>query len=262
MPDYPHTNPVQLAIERGMERAVLRSADCILTTTEPTAAGFAEIHPPIAGRTHVIPNGYDPELFDFSQPSNYRRSEKLRFVFTGTQLLGQNVGHFAGSLREWIGNDREKAESVRISYAGSEGDALKQAAGDAVDLIEDLGYLPNREIAALQQRADVLLYLGYDSAACASVVPGKLYEYLAARRPLLAITHPGPAAQWIERARAGWIVPPDSSETLHASLDRIWAAWKGDTLGCESDLEWIEARFSRKCQSVALAGILDRLSPL
>lgn len=262
MPNYPHTNPVQLAIERSMERAVLRRADCILTTTEPTARDFAKIHPPIAQRTHVIPNGYDPELFDFSRPSSYQRGEKLRFVFTGTQLLGQDVGRFVGSLREWIGNDREKTESVRISYAGSEGDALRQAAGDAAELIEDLGYLPNLDVASLQQCADVLLYVGYDPDASRSVVPGKLYEYLAARRPMLAITHPGPAARWIERAGAGWVVQPDSSESLHATLDRIWAAWKNNALSCESDLEWIEAQFSRARQSAALARILDTLSPL
>ncbi|MCB0221700.1 MAG: glycosyltransferase, partial [Chrysiogenetes bacterium] len=204
MPDYPHTNPLQLAIERSMEHAVLRRADCILTTTEPTARDFAEIHPPIAPRTHVIPNGYDPELYDFSGPDLYQRCEKLRFVFTGTQLLGQDLARFAQSLRTWIGTDSEKAASVRVTYAGSEGSALKSAAGDATALIEELGYLPNLEIAPLQQRADVLLYLGYEPNACESVVPGKLYEYLAARRPVLALTHPGPAAQWIERARAGW----------------------------------------------------------
>ena len=83
-----------------------------------------------------------------------------------------------------------------------------------------------------------------------------------ARRPVLALTHPGPAAQWIERARAGWVVQPDADDALFAALDRIWAAWKSDALSCESDLEWIEARFSRARQSAALARILDTLSPL
>ena len=145
MPEYPHTNPVQLAIERRMERAVLRSADCILTTTEPTAHDFAEIHPPIAQRTHVIPNGYDPELFDFSQPPVYQRGEKLRFLFSGTQLYGQNVTRFLESISAWCDADTEKRGAVRLCYAGPEGEVVVEAARElgVDDLLENLGYLSN-----------------------------------------------------------------------------------------------------------------------
>lgn len=264
MPEYPHTNPVQLAIERRMERAVLKCADRILTTTEPTAADFAEIYPPIGARTHVLPNGYDPDLFDFSKPSPYTKGDKLRFVFSGTQLLGQSIERFLAALGGWVIKHPDASPQVELVYAGPEGDRVKQAAErtGTSELVSSLGYLPHREVVQLQQSADVLLYLGYSPEACSSVVPGKLYEYLAARRPLLALTHPGPSAQRIERARAGWVVDPESEEMLHRTLDEIRQRWREGTLTCEGDLGWIERHFSRKRQSEQLAAILNELSPL
>ena len=261
MPEYPHTNRIQLAIERAMERRVLTAADRILTTTEPTARDFAEILPSVAEKSHVIPNGYDPALFDFSAPSPYERGEKLRLLFTGTQLYGQHVARFLQSLASWCGNDAEKRDAVRLVYAGPESNAVRRAAtaSRSSNLLEDMGYLTNTELAEVQMRADVLLLIGYDRISNEKILPGKIFEYLGARRPILCLSHPGPRAQIVAESGAGIVASPDDPAALMAALDGIWREWRENRLDCGSDLVWIESRFSRARQAGALAGVLNSL---
>lgn len=259
MPGYPHKNPLQLAIERRMERAVLERADRVIATTEPTRAGLVELAPRLAARSAVIANGYDPALYRLHGPTSCEPGEHFRLLFTGTLLLGQDVGKFIDLLTIWIGADAEKRQRVRLAYAGPESEAVLRAARryDAEGLIEDHGYVSHHESARLQRQADVLLSICYDDRTATSVLPGKIPEYLAARRPILCVSGPGPRTEIIERAGAGVVVHPEDREGVVDALESCWRQWKRGALEVDSDLEWIEAHFSRERQVERLAGLLE-----
>ncbi|MEW6777146.1 MAG: glycosyltransferase, partial [Bdellovibrionota bacterium] len=258
MPGYDH-NALQLAIERPMEKSVLRRANHVLATTEPTAREFLEIDPSLAGKISTIPNGYDPAAYECLPP--YQKGQRLRLAFTGTRFFGQDVGKFLESLNGWASGRRR--DEIRLAYAGPDSADLKAAAKNtpAGELLETQGYLSHGATAAFQRQSDVLVLPLYDDFSSHRFLPGKLFEYLASGRPILCIANPGSeSAKIVSRAKAGWVVSPGDETALRERLDKIWSDWEAGRLETSSDAAWIEENFSRPRQTARLAQILSMVS--
>ena len=112
---------------------------------------------------------------------------------------------------------------------GSSASDTSRAAASRLDLDgawEETGFLPYRDAIAAQRAADALLLLiPHAGGRGATVISGKVYEYLAARRPILAAVPPdGVAAALVESAGAGDVADPDDpaaqSRALEALVDR------------------------------------------
>jgi hypothetical protein len=94
------------------------------------------------------------------------------------------------------------------------------------------------------------------------VVSGKVYEYLAAERPIVALVTPeGDAAALLRETGSAWIADPDDEGAIGAALTEAVAAWEGDRLA-ERRLtpEWRE-RFDRRTRARELAELLRSLRP-
>jgi glycosyltransferase involved in cell wall biosynthesis len=94
--------------------------------------------------------------------------------------------------------------------------------------LELIPFSPRRQSLELQRDSEVLLLLLPEVGERGRDVPsGKLYEYLAARRPILAAVPPdGTAAALIREAQAGTVVPPDDVDALRDAIRAIAAQWQ------------------------------------
>ena len=119
------------------------------------------------------------------------------------ELRGRLLVRFVGDLRP---SDRGWALSLGID-----------------DAWEETGFLPYRDSIAAQRAADVLLLLiPHNEGRGDHVLSGKVFEYLAARRPILAAVPPsGIAADLVRRLGAGEVVDPDDVPALSATLERF-----------------------------------------
>ena len=150
-----------------------------------------------AERVETIPNGCD---FDDFEGLEYHRNERFRITHTGTffghrdprpflsalaEVDGDVVARFVGGLRS---ADREFAEELGLG-----------------DRIEEIQHVPRRSALELQRDSEALLLLLPEAGGRGKTVPsGKIYEYLAAERPILAAVPPdGVAAELVRRARRG-----------------------------------------------------------
>ena len=109
----------------------------------------------------------------------------------------------------------------------------------------------------LQSKADVLLLLQWNSPSEAGNIPGKLFEYLGARRPILALGYPeGEMARIIQERAAGFFSndPPAIAERLEA-----WRQEKRKAGHIAPLPETVRAGFSREAQFGKLEGFLDDL---
>ncbi len=83
-------------------------------------------------------------------------------------------------------------------------------------LVRHVGALRRRDAVALQRRADALLLL--TSGDHASQVTGKIFEYLAANRPIIAVASDNEAARLVRETNTGVVVAPDDVQAIVGAL--------------------------------------------
>src|SRR6266542_4018569 len=122
------------------------------------------------------------------------------------------VCRFVGDFRP---ADREWAEELGL--------------GDRLELLE---YVPRRESLRLQRDSDALLLLIPEAGGRGrGVLSGKVFEYLAAERPILAAVPPeGAAAELIRETGAGLVAAPDDVPALMSALAELHARWAAGML--------------------------------
>ena len=234
-------------------RLVAKRADAVVAVSEAIAAEVNERSP--AGPVVTIANGSD---FDDFAGIERHPSERFRITHTGSFFgkrdprpfltalqasgLDDAVVRFLGDFRS---SDREWADALSLG-----------------DRLEVIPYAPRRKSLELQRDSEVLLLLIPDAGGRGKgVLSGKVFEYLAAERPILAVVPPdGAAAELIRNANAGIVVAPDDVDGIAAALRELHARWRSGGLE-EAPLapEW-KTRVSRRARVQELADLLERLA--
>ena len=126
------------------------------------------------------------------------------------------------------------------------------------DRLELLPYVPHRRALELQRDSEANLLLLPEAAGRGRVVPsGKIFEYLAAERPILAAVPPdGAAADLVRETGAGVVVAPDDERGLREALLGLHARWRAGQLSNGYLDEEQRRRLSRKARVEELAELL------
>src|SRR6185369_7354425 len=172
--------------------------------------------------------GFDPDDFDGLPPPAGGGTPGAVEVAHFGQLYGLRSGRFLlQALARLRDADRDAFARLRVVFHGSiDGEAAFRAQADALGVAGALaiaGALPHAQALARQRASDVLLVLGPEHQDAEVQVPAKLYEYLAAGRPILSLSRAGGAIEETLRAAA---VPfeqaePDDPEAIAAALARV-----------------------------------------
>ena len=131
--------------------------------------------------------------------------------------------------------------------------ASVSATGSTID-----GFLPHRQTLAAMKAADVLLLLVPRAGGRGlSVLSGKVYEYLASERPVLALVPPeGVAADLLRATGAAWIADPDEPDAILSALRAARDAWADGSLAARTlDPIWRE-RLDRRTRAREMAEVL------
>jgi glycosyltransferase involved in cell wall biosynthesis len=256
---HPHRNAERLLVRvkeqstHALAKLVARNADAIVCVSEAIADEMRQRDP--KGRVVAIANGSD---FDDFAGLEHRPSERFRITHAGSFFGKRDPRPFLTALKEsglddvvarFVGDfrstDREWAETLDL--------------GDRLELIP---YAPRRTSLELQRDSEALLLLIPEAGGRGKgVLSGKVFEYLAAERPVLAAVPPdGAAAQLIRDTGAGVVVAPDDVDGMAAALRDLHGRWKAGTLEAVrlSD-EWHD-RVSRRARVRDLADLLESLA--
>jgi hypothetical protein len=130
---------------------------------------------------------------------------------------------------------------------------------EAAGLTASITFLPRvpYEQALLElMDADVLLLL-QASQDTVDLIPAKLYEYLRAQKPVLALVWQGAVTKIMQQTGGGWAVDPRLESDLDASLLEAISAWRSGSLARHcAPLDTLR-RFDRRSLSAELAQIFD-----
>jgi glycosyltransferase involved in cell wall biosynthesis len=217
---------------------VARRADAVVTVSDAISQEMRELG---AERVETIPNGCD---FDDFEGLEYHPGDRFRITHTGTFAKTESdvVARFVGGLRS---ADSEFAAELGLG-----------------DRVEEIPHVPRRSALELQRDSEALLLLLPEAGGRGRTVPsGKIFEYLAAERPILAAVPPdGVAAELVRQADAGVVVAPDDVAALTAAIEGLRARWKKGALGNSSLSEELKERLSRRARSREFADLLQEVS--
>ena len=228
----------------SVARLVARQADAVVAVSEPISEEMRALG---AGRVQTISNGCDFEDFAGLE---YRSSPRLRVTHTGS---------FFG---------RRTPRPILEALAGSDVDAVLRFVGDFRaadrDWAEGLGlgdrleihpYLSRREVLAIQKDSEVLLLLIPESGGRGrAVLSAKVFEYLAAERPILAaVPTDGAAADLIHETGAGTVVAPEDVDGLRAALADLAERHRREQLNGTPLSQELRDRLSRRTRAEELA---------
>lgn len=259
-PDLPAPTALHRSITKRLERSVLEEADGVVAVNETIRRILKETAGGGDDRFVAVHNGYDPEDF---QGLETKRSDRFTMVFVGTFHKRTDPRLLLGPYRECLESGRIDRGASRIVVVGAQTARVREAV-DELSLggdVEVTGFLAHRESLAWMASADLLLQVIAAGPGSDQIVSGKLYEYMAAGRPVLTIGPAGEAREMVESLRIGASADVTDRVSVADALAESYRAWREGGIRYEPDRAKIE-RFSFPAQTELLHRyLLDRLDP-
>ncbi|MBA2407988.1 MAG: glycosyl transferase family 1, partial [Chitinophagales bacterium] len=236
-----------------LEKDVLKTADKVTTVSWHWAAELGEI----ANReVHVVTNGYDEQDYE----GLVRKPDK-KFSITHIGLLSveRKLIHFWTAVKELNEEIPTLKTDLVIRLAGKVDfavlDELKSMGLSA--FVENKKYLPHEEALQMQVNASVLLLVLNDVPNAKGHIPGKLFEYLAAQRPIICVgPSNGDAASILSETKAGEAFDFDDKEGMKKHLKVLYVLFQKHQLISINSGEQIYSR--QKCAS-QVSSILNEI---
>lgn len=247
-------------IGRRLERKFIFLADKVISATPPITEDFIYRY----GRNEkfiTITNGYDKEVFDCCHESSYQQDtlryktkDKFTIVYTGSLSNYQTPEYFLKAVVELFTEYSELRDNFEIIFAGG-----IQQDYVAFPAIKFVGFLPYKESVNLICSADVLLLIIYESGISNSILTGKIFDYIGACKPILALIPSGAASDLIKNEKLGLVVSPKDIAGIKRSIFEFYNKWREKKLYTEADYDKLSKSFDRKELTYKLSKILNEV---
>jgi hypothetical protein len=239
---------------RKLEQDVLKAANKLVTVSWNWAKDFEILG---AKNMEVITNGFDPDDFKEIQ---YKKSAKFEIIHLGSLNKDRNPIRFWEAIHELCKLDKSFRNALKITLIGQTDYSVIEAVTrfDLSDLVEKIDYKPHREVLQIAGNASVLLLPLNNTPHVSGIVPGKIFEYLALKRPILGIGPiDGDSARIISECKAGEVVGFEDKETIKSVVNRFY---KGFISGGQVLVLNLEAdKYSRKVLTGKISELLNEI---
>ncbi len=254
---YPKTTPERSEADRQLESRFLTTADVIIGVTPSQTQILAGDQGGSTEKFETITNGFDAE--DFAAPEATRRTGEP-FVLAHVGRLDQYRSY--GALFEGLQQFVEKLGAGRDRFlfriVGHAGDAARAQLLNTAVRCEFTGYVSHGDAIREMRAADALLLTVPTGPNAASVIPAKLFEYLAAQRPILTVAPTGSECERIVNETRSGLTAGIEAGQIAAALHRMYSASsEGRPMpGCPTNNL---APYERKTLTGRLADLLDHV---
>lgn len=209
--------------EKRLELRTLGKASALVTVSKPLADDLSclHTHKPV----YVITNGFDPEEACFDPPE---LTDKFTITYTGALYGGKrDPAMLFDALKNLLSDGVIDPDRVEVRFFGSKDpwlfDEIRNANLDGIVKIS--GFVPREQALQRQRESQLLLLLLWNNPEEKGVYTGKVFEYLAARRPIIALGGPEESVvkDLLNETRAGHYT--SSLEDLEAALSRYYSEY-------------------------------------
>lgn len=239
---------------KRMEQSVLKEADQVVTVSWSWEQSFKELG---AENIQVITNGFDHADFEFEKEAP---GEDFSFNHIGYLNSDRNPELLWKAFGELCKEIPDMKAKLKLRFIGKTDfltfHQLEQHG--LSNCIEKVDYMPHNEVVKTLVKSQILLLLLNNTPNVMGVIPGKIFEYLAARRPILGIgPENGDSARIIKEAGAGIVCNFDDFEKMKREIFKLYQRFKkGKLVESNADI----TKYTRKYATGQMAELLDKLA--
>ena len=231
--DYFHQLPLTDSARKkhhDLEQNVLLKADAVLVVGKTMKANFSKFNANIK----VITNGYD------TRDSNeiIALDSKFSFVHVGLMNSDRNHTMLWKVLCDLCYENAGFKKDLRLKFIGSLSDEVKEAieAHKLTSNTEFISYVSHHKVVQYQQSAQVLLLPINNVPSAKGIITGKIFEYLQANRPILAIAPvDGDLAEIINETKSGVVVGFDDAKKMKEAVLKMYNDFRQNSLHVASE---------------------------
>ncbi|MFI5459069.1 MAG: glycosyltransferase family 4 protein [Isosphaerales bacterium] len=245
--------------EARAELSVMHEAEAIVANTPRACDLLCHAYPQFASKMSSITNGYDPEPFE-PNPVPPLTGSTIEIIHTGTIYANRSPGPFLEAIQR-LEPASVAGKRLRVRFIGDFLDEQKkQEIQDNVHVFMNTSVsleeqMPYSEAIRATVQADLLLLM--DTPGRQAGVPAKLYEYIGAGRPILALAELDSDVAWVlnESGVPHRIASPLNAEAIRRALTELLQ--DPATARCGGHDKPLQSRFTRKHLAGELAALLD-----
>ena len=234
---------------QNLEASVFAEADSLVTISPTFQKEMKRIG---AQDIQVLLNGFDPSDIPEFLTKSPENSSVLEIVYSGVIDAIRNPLPFLNVLKTVFGDTTGK---VRLTFVGRVNENVKRLLRDDNWLRAHVvlaGYVSHKEVFSYYQKANLLLLILTNTKNAKGNIPGKLFEYMATDRQILALGDPkGDSASIIKTSEAGKVF----SHTDETGMAQFIKNFQNIETSKKSDTNL--QQFSRKNITEQLAHLLD-----
>ncbi len=263
--DYPfkfYPTPLHRLVNVRMERRALRASSHIVTTNRRVKEQILRRHRFLTYHDiDIISQGFDPADFAAALPAGPKKASpppqgerRMRITYAGVFWEDRIPDHFLRGLHDLFVEKprlRGRIEAVFLGKFRDENLKLVTRLG-LQDCVRVLGYLPHGDCIRELCASDVLWMTVGDDAGS----PGKVYEYIGARKPILGLVPDGYLKSTILEA-GGTAVPPKDASAVKCALDEFLVLHEKRQL--RGPREDVVEKYDRRALTGTLAKIFESL---
>lgn len=245
-------------IDWNLEDQVLKQADRTITVTTGVKEDLLSRHKDVSqNKWHLISNGFDAA--DFEGMSGKPDPDKFILTYTGSLYGNRNPMALFEAVQNLLKTQPDLKDKLRLRFVGRMDQGYARAFESLGSMVEFISYVTHEQSIQYLLDSTALLLIIDDAPANKGIVTGKVYEYLSARRPILALAPEGEASQLIQSLNAGFIAPPHNVAAVQKTLETMLNDWAHGLLNAGMVHEEIQ-QFDRKVLTGELAKVLDKIS--
>ncbi len=215
------------AVDRHMERSCVECADAVEIAWEGIGKDLIKKYREVdTSKIAYIPNGFDSEDYPEVRAG---RSEKFTITYTGSLYGRRSPRTLLDAVKALLAEGKISPRNFRLVFAGRFGSEVREMLSEPElqGIVEIKGYMAHKESIRLLLQSDLLVLIVDESELSDEIVPGKVFEYIGSRKPIIAFAPEGAAARIIRSTGSGIVVGPADSEKAKDLILDLYSDFAG-----------------------------------
>jgi hypothetical protein len=214
-----------------LEEEVLRSSDAVLVIGKTMKEKFQQFSKSI----YVLTNGFDTE----KNEEEIVLDSHFTITHIGLMNADRNPYSFWKAIKELSNENAQFAKEYKIQLVGKVAPEVHSLIKKLkLENVHDIGYVSHAEVKKYQCKSQVLLVAVNNVKSAKGIITGKIFEYLEAKRPILAVgPTDGDLAAILKETNAGVIAGFNDVETIKSELVKMYHLYKKDVLNLSTALK-------------------------